>query len=125
MNEQAPNHKGPYDLGERTGRFGESAIALAKRVVVTPVTRSLIDQLVRAATSVGANYAEADDADSRKDFRHRIGICRREAKESKHWLRMLAASCPELRDDARSLWKEAQELTLIFSAIKRKLDEKS
>ena len=99
-------------------------IALAKRVPVSPVTRSLIDQLVRAGTSIGANYAEADDADSRKDFKHRIGICRREAKESKHWLRMLAASCPELRDDARNLWKEAQELTLIFSAIKRKLDEK-
>ena len=80
----------------------------------------LISQLVRAATSVGANYCEANDACSKKDFRHKIGICRKEAKESKHWLRMVAAAEDELRGDARKLWQEAKELNMIFSAILRK-----
>jgi four helix bundle protein len=76
---------------------------------------------VRAGTSVGANYGEADDAESKKDFAHKIGICRKESKESKHWLRMIAAAVPELRDDAASLWQEAKELNLIFGKIRRSL----
>ncbi|MGH7177823.1 MAG: four helix bundle protein [Tepidisphaeraceae bacterium] len=108
-----------YDLEERTGRFGEAVIAFAKRIPVNEVTRSLIDQLVRAGTCIGANYAEADDAESKKDFRHKIGICRKESKETKHWLRMIAAAEPSLREDARELWQEAKELNLIFGAIRR------
>jgi four helix bundle protein len=111
--------KKPYDLEERTARFGEAIIAFAKRMPQTPVTARLIPQLVGAGTSVGANYAEADDAESKKDFRHKIGICRKEARESKHWLRMVAAAVPEMKDDARGLWREAKELHLIFVAIRR------
>src|SRR4051794_25378565 len=75
-----------YDLEERTARFGESIVGFAKKIPVTEVTRALICQLVRSAASVGANYVEADDSDSKKDFRFKLGLCRREAKETKHWL---------------------------------------
>jgi len=74
----------PYDLEERTGRFGEAVIAYAKRIPVNLVTEPLIPQLVRSGTSIGANYCEADDAGSKKEFRYRISICKRESRETKH-----------------------------------------
>src|SRR5688572_1257446 len=110
-----------YDLEERTARFGEAVIGFAKKIPVIEVTRSLICQLVRAAASIGATYVEADDSDSKKDFRFKIGLCRREAKETKHWLRLVVAAEPELRDEAKALWCEAKELNLPFGAIRRKL----
>ena len=109
-----------YDLEERTARMGEAVIRFAKKVPRGPVNDRLIDQLVGAATSVGANYAEADDGVSRNDFRHRIGICRKEARETKHFLRMVAAAEENLKPEARVLWQEAKELHLIFCAIWRK-----
>src|SRR5687768_4271103 len=112
----------PFDLEERTAVFGESVIGFAKRVPMNLVTTPLIGQVVRSGTSVGSNYVEADDADSKKDFRFKIGLCRREAKETRHWLRMIVAAEPRLRDEARPLWKEATELNLIFAAIRRKCD---
>ena len=114
-----------YDLEERTAVFGEDVIEFAKTIPVNGITRSLMDQLVRSGTSVGANYAEADDAESKKDFRHKIGLCRKEARETKHWLRMIAKAQPELRDKAKPLWQEAKELHLIFAAIMRKGDAAS
>jgi four helix bundle protein len=80
----------------------------------------LISQLVRSATSVGANYLEADEAGSKKEFRYRISICRREARETQYWLRMIVTAVPELRDEARKLWQESRELVLILSSIHRK-----
>ena len=115
-----PPGEGPrFDLGERTAKFGKSAIALAKRIRSNPVTAPLISQLVRAATSIGANYCEAEEADSKKEFRYRIGLCKRESKETRFHFRMVVAAEPDLREDARTLWQEAKELTLIFSAILR------
>ena len=111
-----------FDLEERTARFGEAIIRFAKRIPIDPVTCRLIEQLVRAGTSVGANYGEANDAESRKDFRHKIGICRKESKETKHWLRMIAVAVPDLCEDARPLWQEAKELNLIFGKIRRGTD---
>jgi four helix bundle protein len=108
-----------FDLEERTARFGESVIRFAKRMPVNPVTQRLISQLVGSGTSIGANYGEANDAESKKDFRHKIGICRKESKETKHWLRMVAVAEPELSADARLLWQEAKELNLIFGKIVR------
>lgn len=84
-------------------------------------TLPIISQLVRAGTSIGANYCEADGAESRKDFKHKIGICKKEAKETKYWLRMIGKAAPDLLNEARSYWREAQELTLIFSSIILKL----
>ena len=111
-----------FDLEERTVRFGEAVIRFVRKVPVDSVTSSLVNQAVRCATSVGANYLEANDAESKKDFRHKIGICRKESKEMRHWLRMLVTAVPECREDAIPLWKEAKELNLIFGAIRRKTD---
>ena len=115
--EKQPGRK--YDLEERTARFGERIIQFARRIPLDPVTEPLIKQMVRAGTSIGANYGEADDAGSKKEFRYRISVCKRESRESKHWLRMIAAAAPALKDEARVHWQEAKELHLIFSAIFR------
>ncbi len=109
----------PYDLDERAAQFGEAIIDFAKKVPVTPITKRLIEQLVGAGTSVGANYREADDAVSKKDFRHKISISKREAREAKFFLRMTVRAVPELRDAAKPLWQEAKELHLIFAKIYR------
>lgn len=112
---KAPNKR--YDLRERTARFGQDIITFAKMVPESSVTRPLISQLVRAGTSVGANYCEADDASTKKDFFYKIGTCRRESKESKHWIRMIITAVPALANNAEPILAEAQELNLIFSAI--------
>jgi four helix bundle protein len=111
------NYGRKYDLEERTARFGESVIDFVKTLPGNVINRELIGQLVRAGTSVGANYNEADGAESKKDFRHKIAICKKESKESRHWLRMIARANPDRADECRPLWGEAQELTLIFSSI--------
>ena len=113
-----------YDLEERTAKFGEEVIKFAKLIPVNSVTMTLIPQFVRAGTSIGANYCEADDSESGKDFKHKIGICKKESRETKHWLRMIVVACPELKDKARILWQEAKELNLIFNAINNKLKKK-
>ncbi len=114
-----------FDLEERTSRFAEQVIAFSKTIQHTPITLPLIGQLVRSATSIGANYCEADDAQSMKDFRYKISLCRKESREIKYWLRMVAAAVYELKSDARPLWCEARELNLIFSAILRNKPRKS
>ena len=108
-----------YDLEERTAKFGESVIAFAKTVPLSPITNRLVDQVVGAATSVGANYCEADDAVSKKDFRYKISICKKESRETKFFIRMIIKAAPELRDAAKPLWQEAKELHLIFAKIYR------
>lgn len=109
-----------YDLEERTATFGEAIINFSKQIGITPITRPLINQIIRSATSVGANYCEADNAYTKKDFRHRISIARKEARETKHWLRMISIAVPQLKAEAEKLAQEANELMLIFSAILRK-----
>jgi len=115
------NINSKYDLEERTAKFGENIIKFSKQIPKNTVTMSIINQLVKAGTSVGANYCEADDAESKKDFRHKIGICKKEARETKHWLRMVETASPELTEEAKLLWQEAKELNLIFNAITNKL----
>jgi len=110
-----------YDLEERTAKFGEDIIKFANKVPKTPITIPLVEQLIKAGTSVGANYCEADDAESKRDFQHKIGICKKESRESKHWLRMIAIAVPEIKEEARKLWREAKELNLIFNSIAKKL----
>ena len=113
---------GDYDLEERTALFGESVIEFCLNISTNPVTAPVINQLVRAGTSVGANYCEADDAESKKDFRHKIALCRKEARETKYWLRMIAKAAPPQKSIARKLWREAKELHLLFVAIVRTTD---
>ena len=98
------NYKNPkYNLEERTAKFGEEIIKFAKQIPENSVTIRIIPQLVAAGTSVGSNYCEADDAESAKDFIHKIGICKKEARETKHWFRMIAIAAPELKEKARKL----------------------
>jgi four helix bundle protein len=116
---EEPDAKPLYDLEERTARFGEMIIDFAKKIPVGPVTERIISQLVGAGTSVGANYDEADDAVSKREFLKCIGTCKKEARESKHFLRMAVRAIPELKSGARELWLEAKALHLIFARIWR------
>jgi four helix bundle protein len=108
-----------FDLEERTAVFGEAVIGFCKRIRRDDVNVVLMRQLLRAATSIGANYCEANDAESKQDFRHKVGLCRKESRETKHWLRMVASADPDRAAEARVLWQEAKELNLIFSKIRR------
>ena len=109
-----------WDLEERTAQFGKAIVQFTKGIPRNPTNNRLIDQLVGCGTSVGANYCEANEAVSKKDFRNRIGTCVKEAKETKFFLRMVVASEPNLADEARLLYREANELMLIFATIFRK-----
>lgn len=110
-----------FDLEERTAKFGENVIRFCREIPRGPITDPLINQLVKAATSVGANYCEADDAESRLDFKHKIGICKKESRESKHFIRMIVIAVPDLKEKATPLWQEAKELNLIFNSIYKKV----
>jgi four helix bundle protein len=110
----------PFDLEERTAKFGEAIVRFSKKIPRDATNNRLIDQLVGCGTSVGANYCEADERVSKRDFRNIIGRCVKEAKETKHFLRMIAASEPALAGEARDLFREAKELHLIFATIYRK-----
>lgn len=118
------NDKKRYDLEERTAKFGERVIDFCEGLLKDKINSPLISQLIRSATSIGANYCEADGAESKKDFKHKIAICKKEAKETKHWLRMIARANNGKKQEARMLWQEAQELTLIFSKIIRSCEGK-
>jgi len=106
-----------YDLEERTAKFGENIISFCKVIPKNIINNPLINQLLRSGTSVGANYMEADACNSKKDFKHKIVISKKEAKESTPWLRMITKANPELTEESRVLWKEAHEFVLIFSSI--------
>jgi len=106
-----------FDLEERTGKFGAEIIKFAGLIPKNAITLPPISQLVRSGTSIGANYCEADDAESRADFKHKIGICKKESRETKHWLKMIVTAVPELKEKSQPLLQEAQELNLIFNAI--------
>jgi four helix bundle protein len=119
MVREEPSAARVYDLEERTAPLGEAVIDFAKIIPQNAVTNRIISQLVAAATSVGANYVEADDAVSKKEFLKSIGTCRKQAREAKHFLRMMVRAVPELKPHARALWVEAKEVHLIFSKIWR------
>ena len=110
-----------FDLEERTAQFGKSAIIFSKKIPRGPITDPLIIQFVKCSTSIGANYCEADDAESKLDFKHKIGICKKESRETKHFIHMIVVAVPTLREDGKHLWQEAKELNLIFNSIYRKI----
>lgn len=112
-----------YDLEERTQKFGENIIRFCKQAETNLITRPIISQLIRSATSLGANYMEANGASSRKDFRNKIHIAKKEIQEAKHWIRMLNTSLAEPNEELRILWKEANELALIFQKITQTLNK--
>ena len=103
------NHK--YDLEERTARFGEKIIEFCRTIGQDAITKPLISQLIRSATSIGANYMEANGASSRKDFTNKICICKKEAQETKHWLRMLAKCVSDKKNEIRKLCEDILPLS--------------
>jgi len=109
-----------YDLEDRTFEFARMTRVFLKKLSKTVISIEDIKQLVRSSGSVGANYIEANESLSKKDFIMRIKISRKEAKESSFWLRLIETDNSELEQEKQLLIKEAQELTNIFGAIIRK-----
>ncbi len=105
------------ELEERCAAFGEQIIDFVKTLPKDPTFFSLLGQVVRSGTSLGANYYEANETSTKKDFQCKIAICKKETNETKYWLRMIARAYPEKKDDLKKLWKEAHELLLIFSKM--------
>ena len=112
-----------YNLEERTAVFGENVIKFCRSIKQDMIVMPLINQLIRSGTSIGANYMEANAASSKKDFRNKIFICKKEAQETRHWLRMTAVAVPNYKEEDRMLWKECQELVLIFQKIVSSTDK--
>jgi four helix bundle protein len=107
--------KRKYDLEERTAVFAEDIVVLVRQMKVDYVNKNIISQVVKSAGSIGANYREATEAESKKDFIHKVSISKKKIKETQHWLRLLAKANPEYRESIVKLWKESGELLLIFS----------
>lgn len=108
-----------YDLEERTARFAENVVAFVRTLPQDSINRRPIEQVVGSTGSTAANYCEASEAESKKDFIHKIGLCKKEARETGLWLRLLAKAHPERAAEIRILWQESHELLLIFSKISR------
>lgn len=106
-----------YNLEKRTKDFSKEIIKFSIKLIKIKINENIISQLLRSATSVGANYCEANGASSKKDFKNKIFICRKEIQETKYWLELLATANPEEKEKLRKFWKEAHELTLIFNKI--------
>ena len=105
-----------FDLIERTEMIGKEAIMLCKAISPSSVNNPLISQFVRSATSIGANYCEGTEANSKKDFCNKLAIAKKEAKESIHWIKMIKTSEPTLSNRLDLLGDEIHQIVLIFSA---------
>ena len=110
-----------FDLEDRTAKFTANVIVFINFCPKTMVNIELTKQLIRSAGSVGANYIEANEALSRKDFGMRAKICRKEAKESRYWLKLIEVSGDEIEKRRQDLVNESTELLKIFSCIVEKL----
>lgn len=112
-----------YDLADRTASFSKRVIDFIRKLPLNTITQPIVSQLIRSATSIGANYSEADEANSKKDFINKIAIAKKETKETKYWLTLIAHALPKFKEEAMILYQEAQELNLIFAAIIRNKKE--
>ena len=108
---------GKFDLEERTLRFAKNCLDVCKAVDKNRINLPLVDQLIRASTSVGANYREANQSLTEKDFYYRLNVCRKESKESKYWLELLAHTNGSWTPEIQTLIQESFELVKIFSSI--------
>ena len=106
-----------YDLEGRTKDFSIDVLKLAMTIKRIPINQNIIDQLLRSSTSVGANYCEANNASSKKDFQNKISLCRKEIQETKYWLDLLYETEQVKLNEIKDLQQEAHELTLIFNKI--------
>lgn len=114
-----------YDLEDRTAKFSLNVISICNKIIKKDTSASLISQLIRSATSIGANYREANGASSIKDFKNKIHICKKEAKETAYWLMLLKNNQLEQSKTLSMLEDEAQQLILIFSKILSTISKKS
>jgi len=114
------NDKTNYDLEDRTAEFGGQVIKLCKRIDHNIISKPIISQLIRSATSIGANYLEANGASSKKDFSNKIYICKKESQETRHWLKMLSVATACDKKEVSSLIQESKELSMIFHSITNK-----
>ena len=110
-----------YDLEDRTREFSKKVIKLLRNIKLNELNKPIILQLIRSATSVGANYCEANGSSSKKDFRNKIHICKKEIQETKYWIEMMAEVEPNTKEELRKIWTESHELTLIFGKISSSL----
>jgi len=110
------NNQNNFNLVQRTTDYSIDFIRFIKTVNIATINKPIIDQVIRSVTSIGANYHEASEADSKKDFQNKIRICKKEAKETMYWLKLLAEVEPDKVVKIRELYREAHELVLIFSA---------
>lgn len=106
-----------YDLEERTIKFSNKVISLCKEIYKDTLFRPLSNQLIRSGTSIGANYCEANGSVSKKDFRNKVHICKKEAQETRYWLRLIETEKPELDDLIATLLGEVNQLIKIFAKI--------
>ena len=118
-NEQ--KNKRAFDLEHRTMKFALDVRALVQRLTKTLISSDDIKQLLRSSGSVGANYIDANEALSKKDFFMRIKICRKESKESRYWLLLIQQIPENLTAEKDKLIQEATELMKIFNAIIQKM----
>ena len=109
-----------YDLEERTLKFARGVIGFTNKIPKTLANLEISKQLVRSAGSVGANYIEANESLSKKDFVMRIKICRKEAKESGYWLKLIVTNSKVMEKEKNNFIQETIELTKIFGAILKK-----
>lgn len=116
---KAQNSK-QYDLEDRTLEFGKRIIRLAKALSKNSINFNLIDQVIRSGTSMGANYREANETETKKDFLFRIRICRKEGKETIYWLSLIIEANPEFTERIKPLLQETIELVKIFATIAEK-----
>lgn len=119
QNIQTQNTK-RYDLEERTLRFAESTKSYVRKLPKSLTNFEIGKQLFRSAGSVGANYIEANEALSRKDFVMRVKICRKEAKESRYWLQLSEPLEDRVSNEKDRLIQESTELMKIFGSILEK-----
>ena len=107
------------DLANRMLRFGAAVLRLVAKLPTDQAATHIARQLTRSATAVGANYAEARGVESRQDFVHKLRLADKEARESWHWLALVAARWDEHEDEAGELAVEADELVAILTASVR------
>jgi len=103
------------ELEERLARFAEKMIDLCKRLPKNSINQRIIPQAVGSASSSFSHYGEVCEAESKRDFQHKISIIKKELREARNWSRLLARANPEHKKECRVLWQEAHELLLIFS----------
>ncbi len=106
-----------FDLEERTLEFSKNLIRLCKKLPFDRIINRLVDQLIRSGTSIGANYREANETDTKKDFKNKIRIAKKEAKETIYWLELIIEAAPDYKEEVVILLDESRQLMKILAAI--------